>query len=186
MTYYFHITLSHVHNPDVWRAVAVPSRITFLKFHKVIQKAFGWKDYHLFEFSDVSRESADSIRIGIPDDDDPHEVTDARKIKLEKVVPLRKKLRYLYDFGDGWEHVITLERTDATPLDRPTLLGGEGACPPEDCGGPPGYERLKEVLSNPDDEEYEDMRYWLGLKKNAKWDANTFDQMKAAKAVSKA
>lgn len=185
MTYHFHITLSHVHNPDVWRRVAVPSQFTFLRFHSVIQKAFGWWDDHLFQFGEVGKHPRNSRNIGIPDEEDSYPIEDARKVKLQDVIPRLNKLRYEYDFGDSWEHIIVLEKTEDAPLKRASLLAGEGVCPPEDCGGPPGYERMKLILSNPDHEEYYDLRAWLGIKKNAQWDAGAFDLKKAAGQVAK-
>ena len=72
--------------------------------------------------------------------------------------------RYEYDFGDGWEHEVTLDaivpRQKGTRL--PRCLGGERACPPEDCGGPPGYENVIAVIADPSHEEYESMLEWLG------------------------
>jgi len=35
----------------VWRRLLVPSHFTFDRIHEVIQEAFGWKDYHLYQFS---------------------------------------------------------------------------------------------------------------------------------------
>lgn len=41
-------------------------------------------------------------------------------------------------------------------------MAGARACPPEDCGGPHGYERVLEVIANPADEEHASMLEWLG------------------------
>ncbi|HAM59032.1 MAG TPA: hypothetical protein DCQ64_27905 [Candidatus Rokubacteria bacterium] len=72
--------------------------------------------------------------------------------------------KYEYDFGDGWEHEITLEAT--VPRQKgmryPCCLGGERACPPEDCGGVGGYEDLMAVMRDPTHEEYESTLRWLG------------------------
>jgi hypothetical protein len=43
------------------------------------------------------------------------------------------------------------------------LITGRRACPPEDIGGIHGYMHLLEVLSNPEDEEYEEMTDWLDM-----------------------
>lgn len=63
------------------------------------------------------------------------------------------------------------------------LLDGKGACPPEDCGGARGYEWMCEVLSNPENEEYESMRNWLGMEEDDTWDATYFDKEETAIAV---
>jgi hypothetical protein len=185
MTYHFHIILSGTFSPEVWRRVAVPSTFTFYKFHKVIQRAFGWKDYHLHQFIEFERFFHSSINIGIPDPEDLHHVHDGKKLKLDRVIPQLKKFKYIYDFGDLWEHVVVLEKTEASDLKRATLLGGEGACPPEDCGGPAQYEQVKLALANPNHEEHDNYRTWLGLKKKQNWDADYFDLKKASGNVEK-
>jgi hypothetical protein len=191
MLYQLHITLSEVYTPNVWRRVTVPSQFTFLKLHKVIQKAFGWKDYHLFQFMDIDRSLMAperfprSFDIGIPHPEDDVPVTDAKRIKISEVIPESKKLKYIYDFGDYWEHVITLEKIDSADSKHASLLGGEGACPPEDCGGPTGYEHVKVVLANPAHEEHEDIRTWVGLKKKLQWKSDHFDLEKTAPRIEK-
>jgi hypothetical protein len=72
--------------------------------------------------------------------------------------------RYEYDFGDGWQHEVTLEAIVPAQAGRryPICLAGERACPPEDCGGVPGYENLLEVMRDPEHEEYESMLQWVG------------------------
>ncbi|GAA3931278.1 hypothetical protein GCM10023085_10800 [Actinomadura viridis] len=49
--------------------------------------------------------------------------------------------------GKFWCHV-----PDQSPVARGGQ--GQGACPPEDCGGVWGYERLKDTLSAPDAARY--------------------------------
>lgn len=191
MLYHLHITLSEVYTPNVWRRIAVPSQLTFYKLHKVIQKAFGWQDYHLFRFMDSERSLmsidwfAHSFEIGIPDPEDDQPVMNAKKTRISDVIPATRKLKYIYDFGDYWEHVITFEKIDSSDSKHTVLLGGEGACPPEDCGGPTGYEHVKIVLANPAHEEHEDMKTWIGLKRNQHWDPDHFDLESAALKVAK-
>lgn len=85
-------------------------------------------------------------------------------MRLDQIVSEGDKLIYEYDFGDGWEHKIRIEKI--LPAEKgkryPVCLAGKRACPPEDCGGPPGYERLLEVLRDPKHEEYEETLEWLG------------------------
>lgn len=71
---------------------------------------------------------------------------------------------YEYDFGDGWEHQILLEKLlpfdDAQAL--PICVKGKRACPPEDCGGIFGYADLLRTLADPTDPEHQEMLEWLG------------------------
>src|SRR5256885_9413534 len=70
----------------------------------------------------------------------------------------------LYHFGDGWQHVVVVEKV--LPPDagfkHPVCLAGANACPPEDCGGIPGYYNLLEILDDPKHPEHEDMKEWIG------------------------
>lgn len=59
-------------------------------------------------------------------------------------------------------------------------LDGGRACPPEDCGGPPGFENLLRVLSDPRDEEYADMRRWVGRA----FDPEKFEREKVNKKLA--
>ena len=71
---------------------------------------------------------------------------------------------YKYDFGDGWEHELVVEASavaDAATV-YPACIAGEGACPPEDCGGPGGFAELKGLLAGPPSPEHEEMRVWAG------------------------
>jgi pRiA4b ORF-3-like protein len=74
-----------------------------------------------------------------------------------------KKLRYLYDFGDGWQHTIKLERLiDPEPgALYPRLIAASGRCPPEDCGGPRGYVDLLDAIHDPKHERHADLKEWI-------------------------
>ncbi|MBV6342913.1 plasmid pRiA4b ORF-3 family protein, partial [Candidatus Magnetobacterium casense] len=75
-----------------------------------------------------------------------------------------KKALYTYDFGDNWEHNILLEKIlprDAT-IKYPICITGKRACPPDDCGGPWGYEDLLKVISDPEHVEHDYMVEWVG------------------------
>jgi hypothetical protein len=74
-------------------------------------------------------------------------------------------LGYEYDFGDSWNHQITVEKIltpDPAAATVALCLDGARACPPEDCGGPWGYDNLLKILRNPKHEEHESMKEWLG------------------------
>ena len=72
--------------------------------------------------------------------------------------------QYDYDFGDGWEHELTLEAIlPQEPRKKyPRCVAGARSCPPEDCGDIGGYENLVRVIQTPTHKEYESIRQWLG------------------------
>lgn len=153
-----HIELKWI-EPAIWRRVAVPESITLGKLHTVIQVAMGWENGHLHEF-----EIADK-KYGIPDPDGwgPPVHPEARKT-LIKALSGEKTFLYLYDFGDGWEHQITLEKvlpTSACPQ-VPYCIDGANACPPEDVGGGGGYAEFLDAMADPDHPEHEAMTEWYG------------------------
>jgi len=61
-----------------------------------------------------------------------------------------REISYVYDMGDNWQHRIIVEKLKAAEPEAlyPQFLGGERRCPPEDCGGIPGYyEFLNNIAS---------------------------------------
>jgi hypothetical protein len=139
-SYLIRIELLHTHRP-IWREVWVPSDLTLDMLHDVIQEAMGWDDDHMhgFEFKKqqfVSLEFTDGY------DDDagkPEELVELSEL-LKRV---RQKLTYTYDFGDNWQHSVTLKKQVPLNLEQLfTCIAGEGACPMEDCGGVYGHERV--------------------------------------------
>ena len=85
-------------------------------------------------------------RYGVPDPDWDFgpPTTDERSTRLETIVGEGSAFHYTYDFGDDWRHKVIVEKvTPAGPgTTVPDCIGGRRACPPEDCGGPWGYQDL--------------------------------------------
>ncbi|KAF2406567.1 pRiA4b ORF-3-like protein [Pseudomonas antarctica] len=153
-----HIELKWI-EPAIWRRVAVPENITLSKLHTVIQFAMGWEGGHLHEF-EIAGEN-----YGTPDPDGggPPVNSDARKT-LIKALNGKRTFRYLYDFGDGWDHRIKVEKklpAVACPQ-VPYCIDGANACPPEDIGGGPGYADFLEAMADPNHPEHDDMLEWHG------------------------
>jgi hypothetical protein len=173
------VTLLDV-EPPVWRELLVPGDFTFAQLHRVLQAAMGWEDYHLHEF-DVG-----GIRVGMPSPEDkffPRDrlLRDERKTCVGDMLEGRRKFRYWYDFGDDWWHEIIVGKAAEAGSGAPRLLAGEGACPPEDCGGPYGYAELLQALADPKHPEHRELRQWAG-----DFDPQRFDFDRAARAVAKA
>src|SRR6202162_5553172 len=98
------ITLDDV-KPTVLRRIEVPFDIRLDRLHLAIQAAMGWTNSHLYEIR------AGDVGWGIPDHDWGAGPLDARKARLGDVLEDvgTKTLRYVYDFGDGWDHTIKIE-----------------------------------------------------------------------------
>lgn len=166
----FKITLKGI-TPPIWRRIQVPETYTFWDLHVAITDAMGWWDYHLHEFELNDPFSREKTIIGMVDDD--IEIFDDRVVLPEETYEIadwfslqNNKARYLYDFGDGWEHEIVLERIIPREkgVDYPVCIGGERACPPEDCGGVGGYAELLEAVRDVRHEEHDRLMEWLGGK----------------------
>jgi len=153
------ITLDDV-KPAVLRRIEVPLGIRLDRLHLAIQAAMGWSNSHLYEIR------ARDVGWGDPDPDGGDGPLDARKARLSDVLEDvgAKTLRYLYDFGDGWDHTIKIERaTDAVPgVAYPRLVEAAGRCPPEDVGGPWGYAEFLEAISDPKHERHVELKDWIG------------------------
>lgn len=163
-------------DPPVWRRLLVSSGVRLDRLHRTIQAAMGWEDYHLHAFSAGVRRYGD-----VDGDADEHEVTLADLVDRP-----RTRIDYTYDFGDDWRHEIVVEQVAVAEegVRYPVFLDGAGACPPEDCGGIGGYQRLREVLSDPTHPEHEELAQWAGLEKAADFDPSSFDGEQIARNVA--
>jgi len=154
------ITLDHV-KPVVLRRVEVPFDIRLDRLHLTIQAAMGWTNSHLYEI----RAGGVGWSTPDPDADWGGDCMDARKARLGDILEDigTKTLKYLYDFGDGWEHTIKIERlVDPEPgMLYPNLIEAKGHCPPEDVGGPWGYGELLEAIADPNHERHSEFKEWL-------------------------
>ena len=135
-------------DPLIWRRVAVHTSMNLKSVHGVIQAAMGWLDSHLWEFTANERKYG----MLVPNDADWNErIKDAANTKLSAFLTVGvREIGYVYDMGDNWEHRIIVEKLKAAEPGAlyPQFLGGERRCPPEDCGGIPGYyEFLKNIAS---------------------------------------
>lgn len=156
--YQLKVTLAET-KPPVWRRVLVDGASTLDQVHEVIQAAFGWWNYHLHEF-EVGR-----TRYGVPDPDEDwgEPPRDERRTRLDAIAGEGASFEYTYDFGDGWDHKVTVEKVlpAGSALTVPACIDGRRACPPEDCGGTWGYRELLEILADPAHPEHHERREWL-------------------------
>jgi thioredoxin-like negative regulator of GroEL len=163
-------------NPLIWRRLMISNSITFYELHKIIQTVMGWTDTHLHEFF------VNGINIGQQDEDCPRNTRDEKLITLNDIIGNTKKIEYIYDFGDCWEHTIRLEKIlDDYAGKVPFFIEGKRACPPEDCGGVIGYEEVLKLIKNPTHKQNDNLTQWAGYS----FDPEKFDIKNINKKLAK-
>jgi hypothetical protein len=171
----FKIVLNHIF-PSIWRRIIVPGDYTFWALHVAIQDAMGWHDCHLHEFRIADPRIESQLSIGIPDEDivdDPQFLASWEITIAEYLSPTNSETIYIYDFGDWWEHTVTFEKmiNSQSSIEYPVCVAGERSCPPEDSGGPHGYQLFIEAMEDPNHEAHQQYREWIGVE----FDAEKFD-----------
>ncbi|MBU2827447.1 MAG: plasmid pRiA4b ORF-3 family protein [Acidithiobacillus ferriphilus] len=151
--------------PTIWRQVWVDSGMSLHTLHHVLQATMGWAGAHLHEFSIKGK------RYSLPDPEDDlgRLPVDEREVLLGQIMEPGLEFKYLYDYGDSWSHVIRVEEVKLVtePYGAAFVDAGQGACPPEDSGGAPGYQDSLDLLR--DDSESEDAQSFL------QWAGEDFD-----------
>jgi hypothetical protein len=153
------VTLEYI-EPSVTRTLQVTSDIRLDRLHLTLQAAMGWTNSHLYMFQ------AEGATWGLPDPDFGGDDLPANKTTLAEVLTDTgaRSIRYIYDFGDNWEHQIQIGKvTDAKLGDLyPRLTEISGQCPLEDVGGFPGYEAFLEAMADPKHPEHAHLKEWFG------------------------
>lgn len=172
--YQFKIVLRDI-KPTIWRVIQVPETYTFWDLSVAIQNAMGWGGGHLHSFTMKDPTTGKETEIGMPDEEyEDAEVLPEWEQKIGKwFTKENKDAEYVYDFGDNWKHDVHLEKIVPAEegIEYPKCIYGERACPPEDCGSTPGYERILEILNDKNHKEYKETLEWLG----GKYDPESFD-----------
>lgn len=160
-TYQLKVTLRES-KPPIWRRIQVPGSITLVKLHRVMQVVMGWEDYHLHQYI------VDGVYYGTKDPEFEvmgTETVNERGVKLYQIAPdVGSRFVYEYDFGDGWQHQVVVEKLLPAKAGAtyPVCIAGKRACPLEDVGGVWGYQDFLQVINNPSHPEREEMLEWAG------------------------
>jgi hypothetical protein len=149
--------------PPIWRRLLVPADLTLEELHGVLQLAMGWEDCHMHDFRIGQK------RFGTPDPDEglmglPSTASERTARLFSVLGKVGATAVYTYDFGDGWEHGIAVEKVLPPEVGHayPICVNGKRHGPPEDCGGVPGFYNLLEAIGDPEHDQHEEMRDWLG------------------------
>lgn len=145
--------------PEIWRRFVVPSDIPLDRLHDIIQIVMGWTDSHIHEFIIAKKkytEYPESVKDGLP----------CGKYRLGDLVKRKGSIiKYIYDFGDSWEHELCIEDSGFEDQNLPSpvfCLGGARCCPPEDVGGVPGYTEFCKAMNDPFHIERNSCIEWYG------------------------
>ena len=159
--YQLKITLVGI-SPPIWRRIQVPGTMPLSKLHDVIQTVIGWTDTHLHLFEKHGKYWSEP-------DDEFEDRMDEGKVSIGRVLVREgDSMTYTYDFGDNWRHKILVEKVlPGGSISRPICLDGRRRRPPEDVGGPSGYEEFLNVTFDPGHEDSEHFREWAGGKFHA-------------------
>jgi hypothetical protein len=150
--------------PAIWRRVLVPFNFTLTQLHSVIQESMGWWVCHLHGFR-IGQERYTIPEPGGGSMGMNEGQLDERKARLYLVLGAKgAKAIYNYDFGDGWEHLIVVEKVlmPEAGVSYPVCVGGKRGCPPEDCGGMWGYYALLRALNGSEHARHEELTEWIG------------------------
>lgn len=158
------IQLEGLH-PPLTRVLVVPRKANLGWLHAVLQVALGWTNSHLHQFR-VGEALVAGPGLDLEAFKDDPRVQDGRRVTLAQIFESRLSVfSYEYDFGDSWSHRLTLEELPEGRVGierRAVCVEGARACPPEDCGGVPGYAELLEALGNRRHPEHRRRKQWLG------------------------
>lgn len=179
-------------SPNIWRRIVIPKNYKFWDLHIAIQNAMGWDHAHLHEFiiphegmtppfyeEDIKFKIGDSSEemIDFLNDEKLSGPLDEIEISVSRVFSPTRPFFYMYDFGDGWNHKVIVEDEyeRESDIDYPICIGGEQACPPEDCGGLGGYYELQKILDNPHHKEHKEVKEWLSYINKPNFNPSKFD-----------
>ncbi len=170
------IELSDV-QPTIWRQIVVSGTIRLAKLADILLVVMGWSNSHLHQFR-----IGDTL-FGMHVEDWPEEEIDEKSLSVVQAIGGESGFWFDYDFGDGWEHRVEVQERSWTShsLKFAVCMAGENACPPDDIGGPGGYEEFLDALNDPSHPEHLQYLEWIG----GSFDPTFFDVTEANAALQR-
>jgi len=176
--YQLKVTLEGV-DPPVWRRLLFSGNRSLKRLHEVLQIVMGWTNshLHLFEFPDELFFTDPRFMLDHVD----HE--DEARTKLRKLVKAPGAcFHYEYDFGDSWLHLVEVEDVLAYEGREPLCIEGEGACPPEDVGGVPGFRDFLAAMADLQHPRHSELKRWIGDEWQATFDLDAVNKVLRSKS----
>lgn len=128
------------------RTLIVPDNLNLFQLHNILQNAFEWQDEHMHKFVIKKDRRGLPLEVAQPDFMDEYDLFDNYKcinstsVTIAEIFKHHKKIDYIYDFGDAWEHSIKLKRfIDNFNKPYPHCINAVGDAPMEDSGGAYGF-----------------------------------------------
>jgi hypothetical protein len=182
MIYQIKISLKDI-RPEIWRRIQIDSNASLYELHHIIQIAFNWWNYHLYQFVINDKLYKTRTRYGNPELLDDPEAIDDRSTLLSSILFNEKDtLIYEYDFGDSWKHLIKLEKIiQIGKIKHLKCTAGKLNTPPEDCGGVPGFYNFVEIMSDKKSRDYKSTKKWYG----GEFDPTSFNIVKINENLEK-
>ncbi|MBU5451447.1 plasmid pRiA4b ORF-3 family protein [Acetivibrio sp. MSJd-27] len=171
--------------PPIWRKIAVPTDINFMQLHNIIQVSMGWHNYHMYEFSfkefeeriTNDQEACEEYEYYTSEEGKKRlqkidfdfmmriqKSLHAKEVKIDKYFKKTKNFKYIYDFGDWWEHTVeVIGMIDDYTYEFPQVLKFRQCCPPEDCGGIDNYYDFLEKYNNKTAPEHDEAVEWANM-----------------------
>lgn len=171
-------------HPPIWRRCIVPANLSFSQLSVILNIVMGWSGYHLSSF--------EFYHMGILFEEEPendwygeYEVFDAAEYMIDCMLDSQEWFTYLYDFGDNWEHRVTVEKVLLDYGENyPQVVKYRGQTPYEDCGGISGYYELMYILEHPEHPEYEHMKAWTDQHFTLRYDMDEVNRKLASLYLS--
>ncbi|EMY35083.1 plasmid pRiA4b ORF-3 family protein [Arthrobacter crystallopoietes BAB-32] len=147
--------------PEIWRALRIPTAAPLSVLHEAIQRAFGWENRHLYL---IHPDGAGGVRRPIAGYEESADELGLESVEGKTIGDLLSAegstLDYEYDLGDSWIHTVTVTGHAVMPAGRISCLGGENRGPLEDAGGMWGYQEKCRILADPEHPQHREIYQW--------------------------
>ena len=145
-------------NPPIWRRFLVPRDITLSSLHRTLQTLMGWTNSHLHQFVWPRQRHGNCGHVV------DAKIANENRTKLGELIwTVGATLLYEYDFGDGWQLELLLEKVSLGDESfQQICVAGKRCGPPEDCGGPSGFAELLIALKDANHPDHEEVAEWVG------------------------